>query len=219
MGVKQNDPSTGEKVIVSENEKLVCYAIATSGGIRINIETDAPLNRLEPSQVVSCLESLKAKGIITYTWAGKFIEASLLVKFDLIDVDRSAKAVANRLFKPCESMNDSRKNLLPFLTPEATNRIDFLELRQMVAEFPDWVRAKLQALDYKDFLLTPYWAIVSDRVKNDCGNSCVLCGCKDNLEAHHRTYCMKGVEILDHLKTLTCLCGTCHSSFHNNSTR
>lgn len=215
----QGDVPQSNKVIVSENEKLVCYAIASLKGTRIDIEKDAPLNRLETSQVIECLTSLSAAGIITFQWVGVLIEATLLVDFNKIDVDRSVKAVASRMVK---DNNKERAKLRFFVTPSNyinAAEFDFLDLRKEMSENIDWASLKLHELEYTDYLQTPFWQILSYRVKQDNGVSCVLCNSKESLHCHHRTYPRRGTEILNHLSILTCLCDACHSLYHEAETR
>ena len=214
MGTFHTEPPAPPKIIVSENEKMICYAIAIARGIKINIETDAPINRLESSVVIGCLESLKDKKLIDYKWVGILLEASLLVDFNKIDVDRSAKSVIGRM---TNEGNTERAKLKPFLTPSKPinpNEYSFLDLRNKMSENIDWASLKLQELDYSEYLQTPFWQILSYRVKQDNGFSCVMCNSKESLNCHHRTYPRRGTEILNHLSILTCLCDACHSLHH-----
>jgi 5-methylcytosine-specific restriction endonuclease McrA len=77
-------------------------------------------------------------------------------------------------------------------------------------ELRDYVNNQLS---YKMFLTTPYWKEVSQLAKRKAKFSCQLCGSKENLNVHHKTYEHKGTEI-NHLEDLIVLCQNCHSKFH-----
>lgn len=68
-------------------------------------------------------------------------------------------------------------------------------------------------LIYEDFLRTPYWYNVSQRVKWAAGFKCSNCGSKNDLHVHHLTYDHKGIEA-KYPEDLICLCGKCHREAH-----
>lgn len=67
--------------------------------------------------------------------------------------------------------------------------------------------------EYRDYLQTDYWKLVSSEVKRRAGYRCQVCNGPDNLEAHHRTYEHRGSE-LEHLEDMICLCRKCHGLYH-----
>jgi 5-methylcytosine-specific restriction endonuclease McrA len=73
-------------------------------------------------------------------------------------------------------------------------------------------------MDYCDFLKTPYWKIITAKVKQMHNYTCQLCGKSGvQLHTHHPSnYSFRGFEI-NHLDDLMCLCSDCHSKFHNKS--
>lgn len=71
----------------------------------------------------------------------------------------------------------------------------------------------LKALSYHDFLKTPYWDAISQKVRQQYHYMCSLCGRKEGLNVHHKTYIHHGYEAY-HLEDLICLCAKCHSKFH-----
>ena len=79
----------------------------------------------------------------------------------------------------------------------------------------DWgeVRKFILDLDYKDFLQTPYWRIISDKVKQKAKYRCMICNSNKNLSTHHRCYTHHGDEI-HHLEDLICICQECHNKHH-----
>lgn len=218
---KAKDPPN-LKYIVTDYEHVFCLAIALAKGTAIDLKTDGITKRYSQPEAMAILSQLEAKGLIDFKAKAQFVTATLLVPFNCIDVDRSPQAIVTRILEDYSSdVRESRRTLLFFLNP--SNRIDpdkysFLELRAAISKEADWVWLKLQPLEYKDYLSTPYWQILSHRTKQDLGNSCVACGAKNNLHVHHRDYPKRGTEILNHLAVLTCLCGSCHELIHNAQT-
>ena len=68
-------------------------------------------------------------------------------------------------------------------------------------------------MNYKTFLNTEYWKIVASRKKYTSKYRCQLCNSQDNLETHHTTYEIRGVEIFN-MDKLIVLCKNCHSKHH-----
>lgn len=67
---------------------------------------------------------------------------------------------------------------------------------------------------YLTFLRSPEWKAVCEAKKKSDGYKCQVCGSKENLEVHHKTYDpdpMKGLLAFDNLITL---CKNCHLSAH-----
>ena len=72
----------------------------------------------------------------------------------------------------------------------------------------------LKNLPYKEFLKTPYWKAVAQRVMYIANYSCQLCSKnKVILNIHHKTYEHHGLEH-NYLEDLICLCYECHEQFH-----
>ncbi len=76
----------------------------------------------------------------------------------------------------------------------------------------------IRRMSYADFMMTPYWRIVSYQVKLKAGWQCERCGSKKNLEVHHTSYLKHGLELfyIDHLQ---CLCPECHKKIHSLTKR
>jgi len=73
---------------------------------------------------------------------------------------------------------------------------------------------KLKEMKYSDFLKTKYWKIISKYVKYR-QEKCQLCGCKNNLNVHHKDYKERGKEYLNWESSLILLCKDCHTKFHD----
>lgn len=69
-------------------------------------------------------------------------------------------------------------------------------------------------MDYHDFLETPYWKTISEKVKIKANYRCQLCNSNIGLNTHHRCYDNHGDE-LHHMKDLICVCEECHNNHHN----
>ena len=77
----------------------------------------------------------------------------------------------------------------------------------------DIVKEYANSLDYRDYLKTPYWKLVSALVKRKANYKCQLCGSEYDLNVHHRSYKHRGEEIF-YLEDLIVLCYDCHQKFH-----
>lgn len=85
----------------------------------------------------------------------------------------------------------------------------------------EWEKVKsyILKLRYFYFLKSSYWRIISEEVKRRAGRKC-SCGCRENLQVHH------GNEENNHhgeehliIEKLQCLCGKCHDTLHEKSTK
>lgn len=78
----------------------------------------------------------------------------------------------------------------------------------------DIISNTLRKLSYLEFLKTPYWKAVVQKVMYKDKYGCQLCGkSKVILNVHHKTYEHHGLEH-KHLEDLICLCHGCHQKFH-----
>lgn len=107
-----------------------------------------------------------------------------------------------------------------FLTP--TEQYDRKEARAFSTKFVRrWepgldyaaIAMKIQKMSYADFLRTTYWRGIAFSVKRRAKYACEICGTKDDLVAHHKTYEHHGDEI-HHLDDIQCLCRSCHEKVH-----
>lgn len=114
-----------------------------------------------------------------------------------------------------ECTNEYCKNYLdPKLQwPEMKNARKLDCLRIPYIKF-DKVRDFILAMDYHDFLLTPYWKAIAEYKKRRAGYRCELCNSQGRLSVHHRTYANHGDE-LHNMGDLIVLCQNCHEKFHN----
>ena len=88
-----------------------------------------------------------------------------------------------------------------------------------VASWPSTSEAVLQhikEMDYIDFLETPYWKAVAQKVRYKAKFRCQLCNAMQGVYVHHRTYSIHGNEI-NKLNDLIALCEKCHQTFHVES--
>lgn len=79
----------------------------------------------------------------------------------------------------------------------------------------DWDKIKeyIRGMDYYDFLKTPYWKAISEKVRKRANFRCQMCNSNNNLCVHHRSYENHGDEV-HHLKDLICICKDCHTKYH-----
>lgn len=70
----------------------------------------------------------------------------------------------------------------------------------------------LNALDYKDYLLTDHWLRFKREAVKNAMNRCQLCSATDSvLNVHHKTYKTKGFETFN---DVIVLCESCHKMVH-----
>ena len=70
---------------------------------------------------------------------------------------------------------------------------------------------ELEAMPYKEYLLTPEWTRIRKFIYWRAGGRCQVCNKKGILHVHHRTYELRGTESP---YNLIAVCPTCHSKFH-----
>ena len=80
----------------------------------------------------------------------------------------------------------------------------------------DWEQfaEHIKNMGYYEFLKTPYWIAVSQKVKLKANFMCQLCSSKEGLQTHHRNYDSHGYEHMN-LQDLIVLCSNCHGKFHD----
>lgn len=76
------------------------------------------------------------------------------------------------------------------------------------------IQNHLKRMHYQEFLETPYWKSIAYRTKERFGFKCAMCPSTKLLNAHHRDYKFRGIEIVN-MKELTCVCEKCHLKYHN----
>jgi hypothetical protein len=90
------------------------------------------------------------------------------------------------------------------------------KLRQMKNGYSlgdeEYTIEELLAMDYGDYLKTQHWYSVRNKVFKRAKYQCELCGSKDTLNAHHKTYANLGKE---KLSDIIVLCKKCHQKFHD----
>jgi hypothetical protein len=75
---------------------------------------------------------------------------------------------------------------------------------------------ELTELPYDEYLKTAHWRRCREWALTYYGASCVLCGRRERLEVHHRTYTRLGQELIT---DLIVLCGACHARHHGKLAR
>ena len=91
----------------------------------------------------------------------------------------------------------------------------FLVIKRILNANVDWkiIKGYINDINYCDFLKTPYWKAISERVKYKAKYKCQICNSTDNLCVHHRSYSSHGDEV-HNLEDLICICQDCHTKHH-----
>ncbi len=76
------------------------------------------------------------------------------------------------------------------------------------------IKNYIKDMRYYDFLKTPYWKAIAERVKIKADFRCSLCNSNKNLSVHHRTYSIHGDELYN-MNELVCICQECHEKHHD----
>lgn len=97
-------------------------------------------------------------------------------------------------------------------------KIAFIQMKTNLSKNENMVN-QLRRMEYKEFLQSSYWKILKEYTITNIENKCSLCNSANEclLQLHHRTYEHKGEEYKNIRKSLTVLCGKCHSLFHANN--
>jgi len=117
------------------------------------------------------------------------------------------------------TMRNTENFIMSYLNPNRfwNKGIKFYERwREITYTNVDWQKIEyfIQSMNYRDFLETPYWTIVSEKKKIQAKFKCQLCNSQSNLQTHHRTYSIRGKE-LQNLNDLVVLCEECHKKHHD----
>lgn len=86
--------------------------------------------------------------------------------------------------------------------------------RPMLSEVEDKAQAasaKLSTMLYSEYLKTPHWQAMRQKVLAYWDNRCAICSSDKRIDVHHRTYDRRGRELLTDLIPL---CRSCHQTFH-----
>ena len=68
--------------------------------------------------------------------------------------------------------------------------------------------------DYRTYLQSARWAHLRELALEHYGDNCTLCGRRDDVNVHHRSYDRLGHE---RLSDLTVLCRGCHARHHDQA--
>ena len=139
---------------------------------------------------------------------------SIDTQTDYMTIKRAKEGKRQRRIKDCSSPelflttnNATREAKTEFIKRYILNKEPF--------DVPDSINT-LSAMPYSDFLKTPYWKAIAIYIKNRDKRQCQICGGKQKLCVHHKTYKHHGDE-LNHLDDLMCVCNTCHKHIHEKN--
>lgn len=91
----------------------------------------------------------------------------------------------------------------------------YVKFRQIKDVPVNWnaIKEHIRNMNYYDFLETPYWKAISEKVKSKAKYKCQICNSSNNLCTHHRSYANHGDEV-HNLDDLICICKDCHTKHH-----
>ena len=105
-----------------------------------------------------------------------------------------------------------------FLNPDKSWRPNvktYIKIQSLLNNSIDWhlIQRYICEMDYHDFLNTPYWKAISEKVRQKAGFKCQICNSSESLNVHHRSYENHGDE-LHHMEDLICICKDCNEKHH-----
>lgn len=138
-------------------------------------------------------------------------------KNEKIEEDKKKRAEDEILFHKMKE-DGTQTYINNFLDPEKSWKKGvktYQKINDISRAIVDWdvIKDYIKSMDYYDFLLTPYWKAISEKVRKNAGFKCQICNSSENLNVHHRTYYNHGDEI-HHMEDLTCICDNCHEKYH-----
>jgi len=139
--------------------------------------------------------------------------------------------VRNRIYDFNESVTPLRTDLFCDLYLNKRNEMDsqsnvncnFEEMSKLYELcYVREIQENIAKLNYKEFLQTPFWEIITDFLKGyQRGESCQICNSNENLHVHHKTYenhgKSEGLKMYN-LRDLIVVCADCHKMIHDNKT-
>lgn len=92
---------------------------------------------------------------------------------------------------------------------------NYAKIQSLLHRDVDWdsIRDYICDMDYYDFLKTPYWKAIAEKIKYRANFKCQICNSNESLNVHHRSYENHGDEI-HHMDDLICICKECHEKHH-----
>jgi hypothetical protein len=133
----------------------------------------------------------------------------------------------------CSNAKESKPLVIPDKTDEYINKYITTEFNKeydindtyfdlsggLISSFPDgtlnWdkIANVIKQLSYEKFLLTYYWDIIKQYLRQEAKGRCRICNSGGMLHVHHRNYDIRGYEA-QNLNELIVLCEDCHKIFH-----
>lgn len=133
--------------------------------------------------------------------------------------EREASERKNRIF-----VQEQKEEYLQYLDPNRKFN-DGLSTRIKIATIMNplyvvdnyFIKSRILALNYNEFLHTPYWDGIRCYKLQKANYKCQLCGKTGKLHVHHRTYENHGMEHVKKIadSDLIVLCEDCHKKFHD----
>ena len=115
-----------------------------------------------------------------------------------------------------------KEYIIKYLTPSSETLPDAIlvqlssEVINPPIEYEPLIEEKIHTLTYDEFLQTLYWKVIAAVKRRQMRYKCELCGDYKNLNVHHRTYIIHGVEHDSEVieKDLMLVCEQCHRKIH-----
>lgn len=91
----------------------------------------------------------------------------------------------------------------------------YTKIQELSYKNIDWSYLKdyICDMDYYDFLQTPYWKAIAEKIRYKANYKCQICNSSERLNVHHRSYENHGDE-LHYMEDLICICKDCHEKHH-----
>jgi len=100
------------------------------------------------------------------------------------------------------------------VNPVSFDTVSFDDIFSLDKRYTGTFTKYLRDLEYKKYLLTPYWRAVRGQIRRIYHNHCAHCDITERLETHHLSYKWVGEDHL-HLDNLVLMCRYHHQSWHD----
>lgn len=157
----------------------------------------------------------KIFGIISKRQRGRILCPSCFDKWNRKQEEE--KRLASENYK--NGLNERTESYIEsYLNPNKcwnTGIKNYTKIQSLLRKDIDWSYLKdyICDMDYYDFLKTPYWKAIAEKVRYKADYKCQICNSSEGLNVHHRSYENHGDE-LHHMEDLICICKDCHEKHH-----
>ncbi|MGL5715607.1 hypothetical protein [Cetobacterium sp.] len=200
----------------SRVEKLFKRMKSTSTMFALNLKFNCKKCGKEVEKVVSKTKVIEMLKKETEFKCG----VCIAVEKEIEEKEKRIISLKNKESENIVRAENTKKYIESYLNPSMNwndGLKNFAKLECLRSDFccnKDSIKDHIKNMSYKEFLKTPYWKAISEKVRIKSVFRCSLCNSSKNLSVHHRTYSIHGDE-LHNMNELICICQECHEKHHD----